>query len=159
MKVNDAISGAAFVVLAGIIFWMCRDFRLMPGQPYGAGFVPRLIATAMAGLGLILIVQGLRHRSAGPWVEVPDWLGSSRHMVNALLVVAVLIFYILFSDWLGFLITGFVCLGALLVWLRGPKTWLSSLAITLVCVLALQTFFGDGLRVPLPWGVLQAWEW
>lgn len=159
MKVSDAISGAVFIALAGAIFWFTKDFRQMPGQDYGAGFFPRLIAVFMAGLGLILVVQGLRARISVPWVEFGDWLRSPRHIGNAVVVIAVLIFYIQVSDRLGFLITGFVALCVLLLWLRGPAHWLSSLVISGLCVVGLQAFFGHVLRVPLPWGVLQGWEW
>ena len=36
---------------------------------------------------------------------------------------------------------------------------LSSLAIAAVTTVAIQQFFGDLLRVPLPWGVLQGYAW
>ena len=70
-----------------------------------------------------------------------------------------LVFYINVSDWLGFLITGFLSLLAMLLWLRGPRYWLSSLAISAICVITLQAFFGHLLRVPLPWGLLQVVAW
>lgn len=154
MKANDAISGALFILLAGAIFYFTQDFRVMPGQNYGAAFFPRVIASAMALLGLVLVVQGVRARGTAPWVAFDDWTRSPRHVANVLLVIAVLVFYILASDWLGFLITGFISLFVLLLWLRGPAHWLSSLAISVLCIAGLQYFFGEVLRVPLPWGLV-----
>lgn len=157
MKVNDAISGAFFVALAGMIFFLTKDMRLMPGQNYGASFFPRTIAMFMGVMGVVLIFQGMR--SSQPMVKALDWVNSPRHIANFVLIVVTLIFYIVTSDTLGFLITGSISLYALLFWLRGPQFWLSSLLITIVSVLVLQFFFGQFLRVPLPWGLLQNYAW
>ena len=159
MKVNDAISGAVTIGVAGLIFYFTKDFRLMPGQDYGAAFFPRVIASALGLLGLGLVVQGLRTTPREAWASAPAWFSSPRHVGNFTLVIAVLVFYILVSDLLGFLITGFLSIFVLLLWLRGRPHWLGSLAISVVCVLALQVFFAQFLRVPLPWGVLQDYAW
>ena len=158
MKVNDAISGGFFILLASAIFYFTNDFRVMPGQNYGAAFFPRTIATIMGLLGLALVVQGLKSRTE-PWIQALDWVRSPRHIANFALIVGVLIFYIVASNTLGFLITGFICLFALLIWLRGPAHWLASLLTTIGFVLLLQFFFGQFLRVPLPWGLLQDYAW
>jgi putative tricarboxylic transport membrane protein len=47
----------------------------------------------------------------------------------------------------------------LLFRLRGPSFWLSSLVIAIVSTLVLQQFFGQVLRVPLPWGILETYSW
>jgi putative tricarboxylic transport membrane protein len=159
VKVNDAVSGGFFILFAVLIFYLTKDFRLMPGQNYGASFFPRTIAGAMGLLGSVLVFQGVRNRGEEPWAKAFDWVGSPRHIANFLLVVGVLIFYILLSDWLGFLIAGFVSIFTLLIWLRGLRHWLGSLLLSVVCVLALQYFFGEILRVPLPWGLLQEYRW
>lgn len=158
MKVNDAISGGFFILFAGLIFYLTKDFRIMPGQNYGAAFFPRTIAVLMALMGAVLVFQGLRTR-AGPWVEALDWVRSPRHVGNFVIVLAVLVFYILFSGWLGFPIAGFAGLLVLLLWLRGPAHWLQAIVVALLTVIAIQYFFGEVLRVPLPWGLLQRWAW
>ena len=159
MKVSDALSGAFFVLFAGLIFYLTRDFRQMPGQDYGASFFPRVIAGCMGLLGAVLVVRGLRERARVPWVQSLDWLRSPRHLGNLVLVVAVLVFYILFSDRLGFPLAGFVSLLVLILWLRGPAHWLQAVTVSVVCVVGMQYFFGEMLRVPLPWGLLQPVAW
>lgn len=159
MKVNDAVSGVFFILFAGLIFFLTKEFRLMPGQNYGASFFPRTIATAMGLLGLLLVVQGVRNRDGTPLVQILDWVGSPRHVMNFLVVIVALVFYILASDTLGFMITGFICLLSLLIWLRGLTHWRGSLALSIVSVFILQLFFGQFLRVPLPWGLLQQYAW
>ena len=159
MKVNDAISGALFVAVAGLIFFFTSHFRAMPGQDYGAAFFPRTIAVIMALLGAALIAKGIRERNGRPWAETFDWMRSPRHVANFALVLAALIFYILVSDSLGFAITAFITLYALLLWLRGGQFWASSALISLVSMIVMQQFFGQFLRVPLPWGLLEAYAW
>ncbi len=159
MKVNDAVSGAFFIVLAALIFFFTRGFSEMPGQDYGAAFFPRVVAVFMALLGAVLVVRGLRARGGRPWVEVQDWMRSPRHVGNFLIVLGLLVFYILASDFLGFVITALAMLFVLLVWLRGLETWASSLAIAVVGTIVTQQLFGQFLRVPLPWGLLQDYAW
>jgi len=159
VKVNDALSGVLFVGLAGLIFFLTRSITLMPGQDYGGDFFPRSIAVIMALLGCSLIYTGIRDREGQAWATPLEWMRSPKHASNFALVVAALIFYIWVSDDLGFAITAFITLFALLVWLRGLAFWFSSAVISLLSMLAIQQFFGQLLRVPLPWGVLQAYSW
>ena len=79
--------------------------------------------------------------------------------MNFFLVIAVLIFYIFVSDPLGFIPTAFICLMILLVWLRGLAYWRSSIMISIVAVIVIQQFFGEFLRVPLPWGIVPIFGW
>ena len=159
MKVNDAISGAGFIVLAGLVYWLTADFPGMYGQPYGPALFPRLIAVLMALAGLGLIVQGVRKRSEAPLVVRPEWMGSPRHAASFAAMILAVVFYIMASRPLGFVLTGFAILAVLFVLLRGrPHVW-SSLALAAVTAIAIQQFFGDLLRVPLPWGVLQSVAW
>lgn len=159
MKVNDSVSGVAFLLCAALIFYMTREFSVLPGQAYGAAFFPRTIAVLMVLLGGILVVQGIRQRGTKPWAEALDWMRSPRHIANFALVIGALVFYILVSDALGFLITASVTLFALLSCLRGRSYWMSSLLIALIATIGLQIFFAQLLRVPLPWGVLEAYAW
>lgn len=159
MKVSDTISGGFFILFAGLIFYFTKDLRMMPGQNYGASFFPRMIATGMGLMGLVMVVQDLRDPESPRGVQIPDWFRSPRHIANFLLVIGVLVFYILISDWLGFLITGFICLYTMLIWLHGAKYWRGSLALSVAFIIGLQFFFGQFLRVPLPWGLLQDYAW
>ncbi len=159
MKVNDAISGAGLIVLAGLIYWLTWDFPGMHGQPYGPALFPRLIAVLMTLAGLGLIVQGVRKRDEAPLVVLPDWMGSPRHAAALAAVILAVVFYIMAARTLGFVLTGFAILAVLFLLLRGRDHLVSSIAIAAVAVIAIQQFFGDFLRVPLPWGVLQPIAW
>ena len=114
MKVNDAISGIFFILFGFLVFYLTRDFPIMPGQKYGAALFPRLIGFFMGAGGVALIFRGIRMRNGAPWVTVMDWISSPRHLASFFLVIGVLIFYIMISDLLGFIPTGFICLLVLL---------------------------------------------
>lgn len=159
MKVNDAIAGAGLIALAALIYWLTWDFPGMHGQPYGPALFPRLIAVLMTLAGLGLIVQGLRTRDQAPMVAVPDWARSPHHIASLLAVIAAVVFYIMVSRPLGFALTGFIILAGLFIVLRGRAHLWSSLSLAAVTAIAIQQFFGDLLRVPLPWGVLQSIAW
>ena len=159
MKVNDAIAGAGLIVLAGLIYWLTWDFPGMYGQPYGPALFPRLIGVLMALAGFGLIVQGVRRRAEAPMIAVPDWARSPRHVAALLAVIAAVVFYIMVSRPLGFVLTGFIILAVLFVVLRGRAHVWSSLSLAAVTAIVIQQFFGDLLRVPLPWGVLQSVAW
>ena len=131
----------------------CRD------KNYGADLFPRLIGTFMCLGGVALIIRGIRTRNGAPWVKVMDWISSPRHVVNFFLVIGILIFYILISDLLGFIPTAFICLMILLIWLRGAAYWRSSVFISILAVIVIQQFFGEFLRVPLPWGIVPIFGW
>lgn len=159
MKVNDAISGIFFILFGFLIFYLTRDFPIMPGQKYGADLFPRLIGVFFGLGGLALIIRGVRSRDGKPWVALLDWVSSPRHVIDFFLVIAVLIFYILVSEMLGFIPTAFICLMTLLVRLRGPAFWKSSALISIIAVMVIQQFFGEFLRVPLPWGIVPIFGW
>lgn len=159
MKVNDAISGVVLILLAGLVYYLTRDFPAMPGQPYGPALFPRLIAVLMALTGAVLVLAGARRRREAPAVVFGDWVRSPGHIANLFAVILAVIFYILASHRLGFLLTSFIILSALLLVLRGKRHIWSSTAISAVTTVVIQQFFGQLLRVPLPWGVLESYAW
>lgn len=159
MKVNDALSGVVLILLSGIVYALTWDYPGMPGQPYGPALFPRLIAVLMALTGVALIVSGLRGWREAPAIVFADWVRSPRHAAGLVAVILSIIFYISASRSLGFIPTGFIILAVLFLLLRGRAHLWSSLAIAAATVIAIQQFFGEFLRVPLPWGLLQNIVW
>ena len=164
MKINDAIWGALFILGAAAIIVHVQGFPKIPGQNVGPALFPGLIAAGIAVCGVILIMRGLRARAAAApdaagarWVVVPDWLRSSRHLVAFVVLVAVNGFYLLAVDQLGFLITGFIYLLALMLVLRVQL--LRAVPIALATTLVIHYAFYKLLKVPLPWGLLTPFAW
>jgi len=155
MRFNDALIGIALVLFAGLIVWYVRGFPPMPGQEFGPSLFPRAIAVGFMLTGLGLIVSGARRWEGA--VELSEWMRTPRLAINFLVVVGAVLFYILFSEELGFLVAAPVTLGAILLTVR--TRWFVAVPVALaVCVLIHWIFYG-GLRVPLPWGLFEPIAW
>ena len=161
MKLNDAVWGALFALLGAAILWHVQGFPRIPGQNVGPGLFPGVLAVAMLVCGAILIATGLKaRRSAGAtlrWAVAPEWLRSRRHVLAFAVLVASNVFYLLVVDRLGFLLTAFVYLAALMWVLRVRLA--VAVPVALIMALAIHYAFYKLLRVPLPWGVLQGIAW
>jgi putative tricarboxylic transport membrane protein len=160
MKFNDAIWGAVLTVFAGLLFVHARGFPAIPGQSVGPGAMPMALAVGLAVCGAILFMRGLRARAAGSethWVELPSWFASAPQVTGFAVLVAVNLLYVLGVDRIGFVITGWIYLGALMLVLRvKPKL---AIVVALVMTLLIHYCFYKLLRVPLPWGWLQSIAW
>ena len=157
MKINDALSGALLLALALAILVTVQTFPKIPGQSLGPSAFPGLLAVLLAGCALALIARGLRERDGGRWYTPGRWLRSSYHLTNFLLTVGVLLFYILASDTLGFIICGIAILAAMFWKLKVRPVLIAPIAI--ITTLLIHAIFYKGLRVPLPWGVLMPVAW
>jgi putative tricarboxylic transport membrane protein len=157
MKINDAISGALLMALAIAILVTIQSFPKIPGQNIGPGAFPGPLAVLLAFSAVLLIVRGLKERATQPWVTFGAWLRSPRYLRNFAVTVACLLFYIALSGILGFIICGIVVLCAMMWTLRTrPQVFIP---VAIVATLVVHTIFYKGLRVPLPWGVLQPLAW
>ena len=161
MKLNDAVWGALFALLGAAILWHVQGFPRIPGQNVGPGLFPGALGAAMLVCGAILIATGLKaRRGAGAtfrWAVAPEWLRSRRHVLAFAVLVASNVFYLLAVDRLGFLLTAFVYLAALMWVLR--VRLVVAVPVALIMALAVHYAFYKLLRVPLPWGVLQGIAW
>ena len=153
MKLNDAVWGALLLALSAAVFVTIQGFPKIPGQNIGPGAFPGLIAVALAGCAVILVVRGVRDlRAGGRLVVLGVWLRSPRHVGNFLIACGAIVFYLLAVERLGFLVTATLLLLALFLQLR-VKPWLAAL-VALAAAFAIHLAFYKLLRVSLPWGVL-----
>ena len=163
MKINDALSGALLLALSIAILINIQSFPKIPGQSLGPSAFPGLLAVLLAGCAIALIMRGLRQRAASAgdagaaWYTPGKWLRSPHHLTNFLLTVGVLLFYIIASDKLGFILCGIALLGALFWKLKVRPALIAPIAI--FTTLLIHAIFYKGLRVPLPWGVLLPVAW
>jgi len=162
MKLDDSVWGVLFAVLGGAILWHVQGFPRIPGQNVGPALFPGLVATALLVCGALLIASGLAARrraeaAAARWAEAPAWLRSPPQLLAFAVLVASNVFYLLVVDRLGFLLTAFLYLAALM-WVLRVRLALV-LPVALVMALLIHYAFYKLLRVPLPWGVLQGIAW
>lgn len=153
MRFNDAILGCVLIAFAFVAGLATLDFPTIPGQDYGSALFPRLVCAGFAICGVLLIRSGLRERATQPWLGLDDWARSPAAPLTLALVIGGIVFYILFSDWLGFVPSAFVLVFSIMLRLRGR--WISSLIISTAVTLAVHQIFYKLLLVPLPWGILE----
>jgi putative tricarboxylic transport membrane protein len=157
MKLNDAFFGLLMVILGGAGLAAEQGYPKIPGQPVGPALFPGLIAAGLCVAGLMLIFRGLRDRPRQAWLAWDDWVRSPRHVLALVVLLGSVVFYILASEALGFLLTAALILLALFLVLRVRPGL--AVVIAVVSALVIHFAFYKLLRVPLPWGVLQGVAW
>lgn len=157
MRFNDAIFGIVLVVFAIAEIAYTQTFPRLHGQDYGPDLFPVIIGSGLIICGIILIVKGMARRATEPMVAVGDWAQDRSNVLNVVLLLGSIAFYILFSGWLGFIPTSLLILIMLLV--RLGSGWLTSLMVAVATTLIIHTLFAKVLLVPLPWGILLPVAW
>ena len=157
MRTNDALSGLVLIVLASLMIFLTLGFPAFPGQKYGPSLFPRILGTGIIICGLLLVLQGMMARRSGEsWVTFASWVREPWRVVSFLLIPALVIFYILFSETIGFLPVAFVLLAVLFLWFRVRPV--AVVPVALISVFVINYFFGHLMRVPLPRGFLNHYE-
>ena len=154
MRVNDAITGIILLLFATAVFLYSNTFPQLTGMQFSAGFWPQTLSVALGLCGIVLIVQGLAARRAGgAWALLDAWWRQPGTVFTVLLVPGTILFYILASDFLGFIICGIAILFALAYrfGVTVPKAALLAVATTV----AMHLIFVKALHVALPWGILE----
>ncbi|PUE62992.1 hypothetical protein B9Z45_01155 [Limnohabitans sp. 2KL-17] len=157
MKINDAFWGLLLMALGATVLFAVRNYPNIPGQPVGPALFPGLIALGLCIGGAMLVWQGWRNRTDGPWLEWEDWVNSPRHTRALVALLGSVVFYIVVADDLGFLITAVLMMVTLFRSLQVP--WRRSVFWAVVATLLVHFAFYKLLRVPLPWGVLTPLAW
>jgi putative tricarboxylic transport membrane protein len=158
MRLNDAVFGVLLIVFAIAEIAYTRTFPSLHGQAYGPDLFPVVIGVGFLIAGAVLTIRGLAQRAGGhSLLEVGAWADDRRNVVNFALVLLSLLFYILVSDWLGFIPTSFIIMLVLLKSFGGGLV--TSVVVAAVTTLGVQALFARVLLVPLPWGLLQPVAW
>lgn len=157
MRFNNAIPGAILIVFALAVITYSTTFPTLHGQDYGPNLFPTLISLGMMVCGGILILQGLAQRATEPMIVVGEWAQDRGNVLNVAILLGCIAFYILISDWLGFILTSLLILTTLLA--RLGSTWRTNLIVAVATTFIIHTLFAKVLLVPLPWGILLPIAW
>jgi putative tricarboxylic transport membrane protein len=151
MKIYDWVSGllCLFIGLAFVVGGV--RMGLGPLDAPGSGFFPTMIGGILSALSLALLsataLGKMRAMETQPfWKEPNSWVKVS-------LVVASLIFYMAFLEYLGYIATTIVFILFLLRFV-GKKGWGISLAMALLVSLGSYALFKMALGVYLPRGLM-----
>lgn len=148
MQVTDRMTGGVLVALGAAAAWFGSRLPAVPGQDVGPAAFPMVIGFGLIGCGT-LIALGIGRGFEVPDAGEPRWPGF-----RVLIPPALLLFYVLASETLGFLPTAFlmVLVGALAL---GARLSLA-VPVALVAPVLVHLAFAKLLRVPLPEGLLPA---
>jgi putative tricarboxylic transport membrane protein len=157
MRIHDSLLALLLIALAVAIGVYARGFPPMPGQGFGPAFFPTLIAAGLLLAALVMLGSASRRRRSTALLELDDWVRSPRKLAEMLLLVGGVLFYILLSESLGYLLAAPV---ALLMFLVATRVrMLVAVPVALFVPLLIHYIFYSGLRVPLPWGILVEHAW
>jgi putative tricarboxylic transport membrane protein len=152
VRLSDRASGAFLVALGGAALWGGSRLPGVPGQDVGPAVFPMVIGIGLMACGAMIALGVGRSFEAE---EEDPTAGHSRAFgLRALVPPALLLFYVLASERLGFLLTAAIMIlaGALAM---GARPWLAAL-MAVVGPLVVHLAFYQLLRVPLPPGILTA---
>jgi putative tricarboxylic transport membrane protein len=152
MHLSDRITGAAVACLGALAMYGGSNQPGVPGQDIGPAVFPMVVGAGLIGCG-VLVAFGIGQSFEAP--EPTDTPGMSRgRKLLALLPPALLIFYVLVVEHLGFLPTAALLVGATALALGAG--WRLVLGLCLLAPPMVHLAFAKLLRVPLPDGVLPA---
>lgn len=153
MKVSDILTGLLFIVAGFYIFLEAQNFPAVRGQLYGSTFFPSLIGISMALGGLTLCITSVVKKRVRPLLTRAEWLKSARGLGSVFLIFVTLVFYMMFSDRLGFCMTSFIIILVVQKWM-GARL-LPACIISITATAIFYTVFSLLLRVPLPHGFVE----
>lgn len=140
---RDLTFGAVLLAMATV------TFVVSPGWGSTPWFFPNVIAAAMVLFGVSLVVRGVLQRRGDALFD------SARHLLDAVVWIAITIGYIALLDIIGYVASTFTFFLVALGWLS-DGSWLRRILITglgaLTAVAALSLVFGIAFNVPLPSG-------
>jgi len=157
MRLPDRVTGLFLVGLGAAAAYGGWQLPPVPGQPVGPNVFPLVIGLGLALCGLA-IAFGIGHSFEEEEEIIPFEGGEAPaprgklYGLRALLPPALLLFYVVVADRVGFILTAaiivFVTATAL-----GAK-WKLALPLTVLAPIAIHLIFSKLLRVPLPIGLL-----
>jgi putative tricarboxylic transport membrane protein len=167
MRLPDQVTGSFLVVLGTAAAYGGWLLPPVPGQPVGPNVFPLVIGAGLALCGLAItfgvgrsfeeeeelvpVEPGqVEHGQIEQTAETPP--ARPLHGLRALLPPALLLFYVVAADWLGFYITAALITYATSAAL-GAK-WKLALPLAVLAPVGIHLIFGKLLRVPLPDGLL-----
>jgi hypothetical protein len=140
---KDVLAGLLFITFAVLGLWLSRDYPMGTAVRMGTGYVPRLLCWILLGLGVVILLQGLR---AADRVRVDE---PARLIRVALLVPSSLLIFSLTINRFGVVVAtaGLVAIGSLAGRdLRLPEV----AAVAVVLTLLTLGIFVWGLGLPIP---------
>lgn len=159
MHLSDRITGSFLVLLGALAFWGGSRLPGVPGQDVGPAVFPMVIGAGLVLCGT-LIALGIGRSFEAPDADeayaTPGLAGRLGRFapLAALVPPALLLFYVLAAERLGFLPTAAIMV--LCCALALGASWRLAIGLALTAPPGVHLMFYKLLRVPLPEGLLPA---
>lgn len=154
MQLSDRITGGALVVLGAASAWGGSRLPAVPGQDVGPAAFPMVIGFGLMLCGVLIAIGVGRSFEVEEEPEENSGSIMARFGLRVLAPPALLLFYMLTVERLGFLLTSGIMVFLGVLALRGSVKL--ALPIAIVAPLFVHLAFYKLLRVPLPDGLLGA---
>ncbi len=151
MRVHDCILGLLIILSGLAICYVAIDYPDQNDGKPGPWLFPVVLSLIFAICGLILFIKGLFHFKEHPLVFFDKSI-SKKGVFNIFSIFVLVIFYINFSETLGFLICMEIVLLSLMLLLK--TKFIKALIVSVFACITIYLIFSKGLLVPLPEGIL-----
>ena len=155
MRLPDRVTGPFLVALGGAAAYGGWLLPPVPGQPVGPNIFPLVIGSGLALCGLAItfgIGSTFEEEEEIIPIEGARPPPGKFYGLRALLPPALLLFYVVVADRLGFIITAGLIVYATATAL-GAR-WRLALPLVVLAPIGIHLIFSKLLRVPLPIGLL-----
>ncbi len=143
---KDVLAGLLFIAVAALGLWLSRDYPIGTALRMGTGYVPRLLCWLLLGLGVVVLVQGLREAQDARPLSAGD-ISALRPVV---FVTASLVIFGLSIERLGLVVSILLLTGVGAVAARGLRPLETLAAAFALIVLSWGIFIlGLGLTIPV----------
>ena len=142
---KNVLAGLMFIGVAALGLWLSRNYPIGTALRMGTGYVPRLLCWTLFGLGLVVLVQGLREVPIEPLRAV----GALAAWRSLLFVTASLVIFGLTIERLGLVVSIFLLIGIGALAARELRA-LETLAAALVLIALSWGIFILGLGLTIP---------
>ncbi len=151
MRIHDFLLGLLIMAASAAIYLTALGFPDQNDGKPGAWLFPCALSILFGICGLCLAVKGLMHFNEQKLVSlIPGLTGPGALRIAA--TIALVVFYILVSEFLGFLITMCIVIFVMMALMRN-RLWVSVIAAP-AATAAIYLIFAKLLLVPLPEGLL-----
>ena len=139
----DVLSGLLFIAIAAFGLWASRNYPVGTALRMGTGYMPRLLCWLLLGLGVIVLVQGLRQHAERLRTSAQGW----RAVMS---VTLSLVAFGLSIERLGLVLAILLLTGIGALATRALRPVETAIAALALIVLSWSIFiFGLGLTIPV----------
>jgi putative tricarboxylic transport membrane protein len=146
MKKADLITGVILLIISGYVIAESLQMRSPESFGPGAGFVPFWLGMSLAVLAVILMVNARRyHEGMADRSPFP----AKKELFSVVLAMAGLAGYIIFMEWLGFIVNTILFVAFLMKAVERER-WTMALKVAVLATASLYIVFHTLLTIELP---------